>query len=124
MTWLATAGRHKAGGATVRLDCRKSNLMERPSTRVVDIRRQGPRTNITCRVEDLPLAKKRGEAGLVKEPTLRELIAILESDFGRQLSSDEVRFYLCESGPVSERHKPNSVQRTLKRMGRLDENAA
>src|SRR5205814_668653 len=36
MTWLATSQVRRDGYSMVRLDCRKANLMQRPSSRLVD----------------------------------------------------------------------------------------
>lgn len=119
LTWRATATRSSSGNAAVRLDCRKSNLIDRPSPRKIDICRRGPRTEISCRVDDPSAAIKRGEIGLVRTPTLRETIEAMEADADRRLSNDELREMFCENGAAAERVKWNSLRKALKRMRRL-----
>jgi len=85
MTWLATPVLRKQGFASVQLDCRKSNLIERPGRRLAKITFRQDATNIVIDAGELEVEQANNE-----QPPAKPLTA-----------SDRIDQLLRRSGPLT-----------------------
>jgi hypothetical protein len=98
MTWLATPLLRRQGFASVQLDCRKSNLIQRPHRRLAKITFGLDSTKIVIDTAELGVEQTNHEEPLPKRLSVRDRIDQLMGRSG-PLTRDEIQNHLPDVLP-------------------------